>query len=873
MVTVAPRKEAKVCRTSKSETEPNSASTKTVRSRSADGSNFKVQRPAAKTAVKLDKPRGGAHKDSSVTSRGDKNDKSGDLVPSKARQEVDSSKRVARSQSLDGSDVTGTTCDVTQFTDDRKSVGMENGANKEKINDGGSLMDGKNSGMLEPLTYIEDGESLVGSSGNKSNKSPGRAETDSMLDEAVHHRGSEAVTSAAAAVSLTDNESDSTIFGSEAGKSESGALTESNPGETGVEREGSDEMEGRDDGCLYELARDVGMVHIANRSRVRETRKSGVGCEGSTSGASARTDAICSSVPVLSPDQLLRSDRASPETVSTSGEHDGKLIVREMPRRTYSISDADEKERGDGIRLASPAADAPTGKSYSAGSSSSSSGTKSVFISNCCEHESGRTSGTDLPNQSHPVPGLAGTSGAEPDASERRREATCNLIPADDSAKLYIIHGGNDDDYDDESDDVIKKPEIIDSEPDVDDDVDRIDEAGTSGHVLRDATYQSAIRQHLSLNVEAEGDLFAIDDKQRHTNPNTGNDVKSPVFYARDRKSEEAVLDMTSPSSVSDMDDDNDSEIESSIRHCIRMSYDDDDDVDEATSENTFGQKLFDKMFDKNNFLEAECEKLLREKSVLAELLATKKEELEESNRQSKNRGQELEEENQRLKSEKNRLLDALKMPECDRVSLLTSMENEIAELKRELDEWEGNRSNLVRENYELKEDIRDLELEIQEMHDQFNKEESVELRELRKELEHSARDCRLLHFKMRKAERRSEQLRLECDENRERIRELETDGRKTNVEKKRRIEELEDQLREAREVSIKLHDECERMELECTSYRTEILGLKKMLAGHSSGKTSQASVGEVSVLAWGNFILINLFIYLFIYLFININI
>ena len=43
-------------------------------------------------------------------------------------------------------------------------------------------------------------------------------------------------------------------------------------------------------------------------------------------------------------------------------------------------------------------------------------------------------------------------------------------------------------------------------------------------------------------------------------------------------------------------------------------------------------------------------------------------------------------------------------------------------------------------------------------MHDQFRDDEAAEFRELQKELEATAKNCRILQFKLRKVERRNEQ-------------------------------------------------------------------------------------------------------------------
>ena len=46
----------------------------------------------------------------------------------------------------------------------------------------------------------------------------------------------------------------------------------------------------------------------------------------------------------------------------------------------------------------------------------------------------------------------------------------------------------------------------------------------------------------------------------------------------------------------------------------------------------------------------------------------------------------------------------------------------------------------------------------MEEMHDQFRDDEAAEFRELQKELEATAKNCRILQCKLRKLERRNEQ-------------------------------------------------------------------------------------------------------------------
>ena len=56
----------------------------------------------------------------------------------------------------------------------------------------------------------------------------------------------------------------------------------------------------------------------------------------------------------------------------------------------------------------------------------------------------------------------------------------------------------------------------------------------------------------------------------------------------------------------------------------------------------------------------------------------------------------------------------------------------------------------------------------MEEMHDQFRDDEAAEFHELQKELEATAKNCRILQFKLRKLERRNEQ--AEADRQRVRL-------------------------------------------------------------------------------------------------------
>lgn len=68
----------------------------------------------------------------------------------------------------------------------------------------------------------------------------------------------------------------------------------------------------------------------------------------------------------------------------------------------------------------------------------------------------------------------------------------------------------------------------------------------------------------------------------------------------------------------------------------------------------------------------------------------------------------------------------------------------------------------LMDENEDMKKELRDLEEEIEEMQDNFREDQADEYSSLKKELEQTTKNCRILSFKLKKSERKAEQLELE---------------------------------------------------------------------------------------------------------------
>ncbi len=62
-------------------------------------------------------------------------------------------------------------------------------------------------------------------------------------------------------------------------------------------------------------------------------------------------------------------------------------------------------------------------------------------------------------------------------------------------------------------------------------------------------------------------------------------------------------------------------------------------------------------------------------------------------------------------------------------------------------------------ENLTLHEELQDIRREMEELQDQFRLDDADEFRQLQAELEIAAKNCRILQFKLRKLEKRNENL------------------------------------------------------------------------------------------------------------------
>ena len=134
---------------------------------------------------------------------------------------------------------------------------------------------------------------------------------------------------------------------------------------------------------------------------------------------------------------------------------------------------------------------------------------------------------------------------------------------------------------------------------------------------------------------------------------------------------------------------------------------------------------------------------------------------------------------------------------------------------------------SLREENEQLKEEMEYVRLEIDEVRDRVRDEEGREFGELQKELDLAAKNCRILQFKLRKAERRievaeGEKLRLE--------EQMRMQHRRDAKDENGYLRELEEELRVAKEVSVRLHDELELAEERRAKFEMDNEKLRNLL-------------------------------------------
>ena len=122
-------------------------------------------------------------------------------------------------------------------------------------------------------------------------------------------------------------------------------------------------------------------------------------------------------------------------------------------------------------------------------------------------------------------------------------------------------------------------------------------------------------------------------------------------------------------------------------------------------------------------------------------------------------------------------------------------------QLRTKLEQAERMCEALMDENEDMKRDLKSMESEIDEMQDNFREEQADEYVSVKKELEQTNKNCRILAFKLKKSDRKIEQLEIEKQAG---------GTNQTSTELVTKIKQLEDELKVANEVARRLQTESE---------------------------------------------------------------
>ncbi|KAK5903715.1 hypothetical protein CgunFtcFv8_007472 [Champsocephalus gunnari] len=138
--------------------------------------------------------------------------------------------------------------------------------------------------------------------------------------------------------------------------------------------------------------------------------------------------------------------------------------------------------------------------------------------------------------------------------------------------------------------------------------------------------------------------------------------------------------------------------------------------------------------------------------------------------------------------------------------------ETEAGSVTQQDQAFEDEVERLLDENDDLKCEIEEMRAEMDEMRDTFYEEDTCQLQEMRRELERANKNCRILQYRLRKAERKKLRYAQTGEIDEELLRSLEQD------------------LKVAKDVSVRLHHELEKVEEKRTKTEEENEKLRQKL-------------------------------------------
>lgn len=137
-----------------------------------------------------------------------------------------------------------------------------------------------------------------------------------------------------------------------------------------------------------------------------------------------------------------------------------------------------------------------------------------------------------------------------------------------------------------------------------------------------------------------------------------------------------------------------------------------------------------------------------------------------------------------------------------NKVQVLTSKkaQTDASDVHKKLEQAQKLVESLREENDDVKREIKNMEQEMDEIQDNFREEQVDEFSHIKKDLDQTTKNCRILSFKLKKADRRIDQLEQERKE------------MGSSVELLGKMKRLEEQLKDSRDQAHKL--EIEKLEI-----------------------------------------------------------
>ncbi|XP_070533348.1 uncharacterized protein [Ptychodera flava] len=161
------------------------------------------------------------------------------------------------------------------------------------------------------------------------------------------------------------------------------------------------------------------------------------------------------------------------------------------------------------------------------------------------------------------------------------------------------------------------------------------------------------------------------------------------------------------------------------------------------------------------------------------------------------------------LLMEENKELKASQLPDSIRNQ---DPQKAIIELKKRLDASETECNALKEANAALQSELEEIQIEMDEVRDTFREGEIEEFREIQKQLDAAAKNCRVLQYRLRKADKRIDDLESEKKSFAEKL-SSQSGAKLPNGNGSGAMNDMQQELKVAKDVSVRLHLELESME------------------------------------------------------------